>query len=44
MGLFGLVVLFLVIVPGMLYLVGWGLNRYFPALGKKQSDKSDGEA
>ncbi len=52
MGLFVLVLL-LVIMPGLLFLVGWGVKRYtdkapswigFPTAPEKPSNKSDGEA
>jgi hypothetical protein len=51
-GLFVLVLL-LVIMPGLLFLVGWGVKRYtdkapswigFPTAPEKPSNKSDGEA
>jgi hypothetical protein len=43
----------LVIMPGLLFLVGWGVKRYtdkapswigFPTAPEKPSNKSDGEA
>lgn len=52
-GLFVLVVLLLVIMPGLLYLLGWGVKRYtekmpswigFPIAPKEPADKPEGEA
>jgi hypothetical protein len=52
-GLFILVVLLLVIMPGLLYLVGWCAKRFteetpswigFPNPPEKTGKKSDGEA
>ena len=53
MGLFVLIALLFVVMPGLLYLVGWGAKRFideppswigFPNPGEEPSKKPDGEA